>query len=350
MDFPKVFDGHNDFLNFALDSPVAEQVATFGSGTAGHIDLPRAAKGGFGGGMFAVYIPSPVDLGGLIDKMQNPPYVLPNPDPVPLETAMPSALRQIAQLGAMEQAGHVKICTTAAEIAACLADGPMAAVLHFEGAEAIDPDFHALEVFYQAGLRSLGPVWSRDTRYAAGVPFCFPGSPDMGGGLTEDGERLVAVCNRLGIAIDLSHITEAGFWDIARLTDAPLIATHSSAHAVCPHTRNLTDKQLAAIAESDGMVGLNFAAAFLREDGKMDADVPVEQMLRHIDHMMGVVGEDRVGLGSDFDGAVVPEVIGDCAGLPILQQAMADHGYGRDLIEKISHGNWLRVLRKTWGA
>jgi membrane dipeptidase len=172
----------------------------------------------------------------------------------------------------------------------------------------------------------------------------------MGGGLTEDGERLVAACNRLGIAIDLSHINEAGFWDIARLSDAPLIATHSNAHAVCPHTRNLTDKQLAAIAESDGMVGLNFAAAFLREDGKMDPDVPMEQMLRHLDHMLGILGEDRVGLGSDFDGAVVPKAIGDCAGLPVLQQAMADHGYGAELITKISHGNWLRVLHKIWGA
>lgn len=350
MAFPKVFDGHNDFLNYALSEPVARQVAAFGSETPGHIDVPRARKGGFGGGMFAVYVPSPIDVDNLIAQMNQPPYAIANPEPIPIETATPSLLRQVAQLSAMEAAGHVRICTAAAEIAACLDDGPMAAVLHFEGAEAIDPDFHALEVFYRAGLRSLGPVWSRNTRFAEGVPFQFPGTPDIGGGLTEDGRRLVAACNRMGIALDLSHINEAGFWDIARLSDAPLIATHSNAHAVCPHTRNLTDKQLAAIAESDGMVGLNFAAAFLRADGKMDADVPFEQMLRHLDHLIGILGEDRVGIGSDFDGAAVPQVIGDCAGLPALQQAMADHGYGPDLIAKISHGNWLRVLRKTWGA
>lgn len=350
MAFPKVFDGHNDFLNYALSQTVAEQVSLFGAGAPGHIDLPRAATGGFGGGMFAVYIPSPVNIGAMMDAMENPPYALDNPDPLPIETATPLALRQVSQLLAMERAGQVRICTTSADIASCLASGPMAAVLHFEGAEAIDPDFHALEVFYRAGLRSIGPVWSRNTRYAEGVPFRFPATPDIGGGLTEDGRRLVAACNRLGIAIDLSHINEAGFWDVAGLTDAPLIATHSNAHAVCQHSRNLTDKQLAAIAESDGMVGLNFAAAFLREDGRMDGDIPMEQVLRHLDHLIGALGEDRVGLGSDFDGAVVPDAISDCAGLPVLQQAMADHGYGADLITKISHSNWLRVLRKTWGA
>ncbi|MEM7058665.1 MAG: dipeptidase [Pseudomonadota bacterium] len=350
MAFPKVFDGHNDFLNLDLSRPVADSVAAFRDGAPGHIDLAKAAKGGLGGGFFAVYVPSPMDLDGLTDQMENPPYAIDNPPPVPFDQAIPVVLKQIALLSALEREGLVRICTEAAQIADCLANGPMAAILHFEGSEAIDPDFQALEVYYRAGLRSLGPVWSRDTRFAHGVPFRFPSTPDIGPGLTDEGKALVMACNQMGIMIDLSHMNEAGFWDVVRLSDAPLVATHSNAHAICPHARNLTDQQLKAIADSDGMVGLNFATAFLREDGIMEPEAPMEILIRHLDHLIEHVGEDRVGIGSDFDGAIVPADIADCAGLPVLQQAMADHQYGEELIEKISHGNWMRVLKKTWGA
>jgi membrane dipeptidase len=150
--------------------------------------------------------------------------------------------------------------------------------------------------------------------------------------------------------IDLSHLNTAGFWDVAKHSTKPLVATHSNAHAICPHSRNLTDDQLKAIRDSDGMVGLNFAVAFLRADGRMLPDVALEQMLRHLDHLIEHLGEDRVGLGSDYDGAVVPAELTTCAGLPALRAAMADHGYGDDLIVKICHENWFRVLEKTWGA
>jgi len=145
-------------------------------------------------------------------------------------------------------------------------------------------------------------------------------------------------------------LNEAGFWDIAKTSDAPLVATHSNAYAICPHARNLTDKQLDAIAESDGMVGLNYACAFLRPDGQMRSDVGLEVMLQHLDYLMDRLGEDRVGLGSDFDGAMVPDGITDVAGLPNLRKAMRAHGYNEDLMQKLCHGNWLRVLDKTWGG
>ena len=230
-----------------------------------------------------------------------------------------------------------------------MAAGQMAALMHLEGAEPIDADLMALDVLHAAGLRSLGPVWSRPTIFGHGVPFRYPSSGDIGPGLTEHGKRLVARCDALGIMLDLSHLNEAGFWDIAGLSTGPLVATHSNAHAICPHARNLTDKQLAAIRESDGMVGLNFAVAFLRDDGKMLADVPLEQMLRHLDHLIEHLGEDRVGFGSDYDGAVVPQDLTTVAGLPKLRHAMAQHGYDDALIAKICHENWLRVLEKTWG-
>ena len=156
-------------------------------------------------------------------------------------------------------------------------------------------------------------------------------------------------CNELRIAIDLSHINEKGFWDVAKLSDAPLIATHSNVHAICPHARNLTDKQLDAIAETGGMVGLNYATCFLRPDGQRGTDVPFELMARHLDHLIGRLGVDHVGLGSDFDGANIPDVIGDVTGLPALQDALRQHGYDEATLKKLCHENWIGVLERTWG-
>ncbi len=344
-----VFDGHNDVLLRLWEAGGRKAVAAFASGDTGHIDLPRAEKGGFGGGFFAIYVPSPADEGDTFDAMAQPSYDLPLPEPVPLEEALPVALGQAALLLEMQAQGMLRICHSTADLSAAFAAGQMAAIMHMEGAEAIDRDFHALDVLHAAGLRSLGPVWSRPTIWGEGVPFRFPSDGDTGGGLTEAGKELIRACNARKIMIDLSHMTEAGFWDVAAISDAPLVATHSNAHALCANARNLTDKQLAAIAESGGMVGLNFATAFLREDGQMKADVPLEVMLRHLDHLIGILGEDGVGLGSDFDGAQVPEAISDVAGLPALVAAMYEHQYGEALVNKLCHGNWLRVLEETWG-
>lgn len=347
---PLIFDGHNDVLLKLYRAGGVPAAAGFITGLKGALDVPAAQAGGFGGGFFAVYIPSPTDLDAKVDEMSKPEYRLPLPDPIDWEDAFPVVMAQSAILFEMERLGGLKICRSVADIRAALATGIMAAIFHIEGAEAIDPDLHTLDVLYQAGLRSLGPVWSRPTIFGEGVPFAFPSSPDTGGGLTDAGLRLVKRCNDLGIILDLSHLNEAGFWDVARHSNAPLVATHSNAHAICPHSRNLTDEQLHAIRDSDGMVGLNFAVAFLRDDGRMIGDVPLSQMLRHIDHLIGAVGEDRVGLGSDYDGALVPEDVTRVSGLPALRAAMEQHGYGKALIAKICHENWLRVLEKTWGA
>jgi membrane dipeptidase len=170
-----------------------------------------------------------------------------------------------------ESQGRVRVCGSVSDIRQCMNDGVLAPVLHIEGAEAIDPNFELLEVLYAAGLRSLGPVWSRSNAFGHGVPFRCPSSPDTGPGLSDLGKELVRACNRLRILIDLSHINERGFWDVAAISNAPLVATHSNAHALSPHSRNLTDKQLAAIRETAGLVGINFATSFLRPDGSGDA-------------------------------------------------------------------------------
>jgi membrane dipeptidase len=352
MPNPPIFDGHNDVLTRLHGAGGLREVKHFVKGsTDGHIDMLRAKEGGFGGGFFAVYVTSPdADFGPMLEEMQKPEYYVEKPESVSWTRGAKIAMAQMAILNKMEDKGALTICTDTAMIEDCLTTGKMAAILHMEGAEAIDRDFHALDVFYRAGLRSLGPVWSRDTIFAEGVPFAFPSGPDIGGGLTKSGEKLVAKCNRLGVMIDLSHLNEAGFWDVARLSDAPLVATHSNAHAITPHSRNLTDKQLDAIAESKGVVGLNFATAMLRSDGRMVADTPLSDMLTHLDHLIGRLGEDGVAIGSDFDGATVPDAIKDCTGLPVLIDAMRSHGYGEDLIEKLAWKNWIRVLKTTWGA
>ena len=198
------------------------------------------------------------------------------------------------------------------------------------------------------GLRSLGLVWSRPNAYAHGVPFRFPASSDTGPGLTDAGRDLVRECNRLGVLVDLSHLNERGFWDMAALSDKPLVATHSNAHALCPSTRNLTDRQLDAIRDSDGMVGVNFAVAFLREDGRERVDTSLETVVRHVDYLVERLGMERVGFGSDFDGARVPRQIGDASGLPKLLGALRDRGYGDGEIRKLAHENWARVLGRTW--
>ena len=348
-----VFDGHNDFLLRLYQHPDQRDALWLTGGAEGHLDLPRMKQGGFAGGFFAIYIHSPIahDAPDYMAAMENPPFSLPLPALIDHHTAQPIARAKAGHLMWMERVsnGAFKICRTVAELRECLARGVISAILHMEGAEAIDPDLDALHVFHAMGLRSLGPVWSRPTVFGHGVPFAFPSGPDTGDGLTEAGKRLVKECNRLRIMLDMSHINEKGFWDVVGLTDAPLVAPHSNAHAVTPSSRNLTDKQLAAIRESGGMVGLNYATSFLRRDGQQSADMGWEDVLAHLDHLLEHLGEDHLGLGSDFDGATLPKGIGDVVGQQALLQAMRDHGYGEALIRKIAHENWFAVLERTWG-
>ena len=225
----------------------------------------------------------------------------------------------------------------------------MAALLHIEGCEGIGPDLTELYLYHAAGLRSLGPVWSRSNIFGHGVPFIHDTSPDTGPGLTEAGQRLLAECDRLGILFDLSHLNEAGFWDVARRSDRPLVATHSGAHALCPSTRNLTDRQLDAMAERGGLVGLNFGTAFLRPDGVKDPATGLEVLIRHLDHLLDRLGETGVALGSDFDGTTVPAALQGADRLPNLIAAMEGAGYDAALIRRITWQNWVDLLERVIG-
>jgi membrane dipeptidase len=339
-----VFDGHNDTIT-------RQDADAFVTGRPdGHIDLDRARAGGLAGGIFAVFTPTPGDEEPELTGDGGGSYEMPMASPIGQEIAAPDATRAAGRLLALERDGHLRLVREAGDLDAALADGVLAAVLHLEGAEAIDPGLEALELWHAAGLRSLGPVWSRHNAFAHGVPFAFPSSPDTGPGLTAAGTALVRRCAELGIAVDVSHLNEAGFWDVARLDAAPLIASHSGAHALSPASRNLTNAQLDAIGASGGLVGIVYAVNFLRADGAEDADTPLATVAAHARHVADRIGAEHVGLGSDFDGATMPAELGDVAGLPRLLDALRAAGFTADELYGIAWGNWRRVLAAAWGS
>ncbi|TCV93036.1 dipeptidase [Biostraticola tofi] len=345
-----VFDGHNDVLLRLWRSHRDNPTLAFLEGpAAGQMDLPRIRQGGMVGGLFAAYVPSHFDTARSAPDLLDFNTVPSTPS---LEQAREVTFAMLAMLLRIEQAsgGQVKICRSASDIRDCIGKGVLAVVMHIEGAEALDPNLDLLEVLYAAGLRTLGPLWSRPNIFGHGVPFRYPSSPDIGPGLTPAGLRLVQACNARRIMVDLSHMDEKGFWQTARISNAPLVASHSNAHALCAQSRNLTDDQLAAIRERNGFVGVNFGTLFLREDGKKAPEATVSEMVRHVEYLLEKLGEDGVGFGSDFDGTSIPQDMKDVAGLQLLVDALRGRGYSQSLLEKICHGNWLRVLQETWGS
>lgn len=358
---PAVFDGHNDTILSLLRTGRS----FFEESDEGHIDLPRAQRGGLGGGFFAVYIVDQAIMQALMEAAAqggDPSQAMERfanayadeanwPEPMALDYAQSMALTMLGELIriARRSEGAVRIVRTAGELQECLDTGVFAMLLHFEGAEPLDEAGEALEVFYAAGLRSVGLTHSRRNQFTQGVPFAFPASPDIGPGLNDSGRALVRQLNARRVMIDLSHITERGFWDVAEISNAPLVATHSNAWDLSNTPRNLTVEQLRAIKESRGVAGLNFHVGFLRADGAGNPDTAISTMVDHIDRMVEVAGINCVALGSDFDGATMPAELRDTAGLPKLLEAIRARGYSDEDLTKIAHGNWVRVLRETWG-
>jgi membrane dipeptidase len=336
------FDGHNDSLTRA-------DHARFASGReGGHLDLPRMAEAGMRGGIFAVFIRNPETADYQPAKSNRPGGAGPAPE---LDHGYAAAASTVAagRLAAMEAAGQMRIGRTIADIDAAADGGPPVAVLHLEGAEAIDADLEALDFWHSAGLRSLGPVWSRPNWFGHGVRFRYPSTPDIGPGLTDAGKALARRCAELGIVFDLAHMNEAGFWDTLKLEAAPLVVSHAGAHAICPNSRCLTDAQIDAVGETGGLVGIVYAPAFLRPDGKNEpSGTPLDLIVRHARHVAERIGVEHVALGSDFDGTEVPDDLGDVTGVPKLLDEFAQHGFSASEIEAIAWGNWRRTLARCW--
>lgn len=344
---PRVFDGHNDTL---LDLMLPERGGDrsfFERSSTGHLDLPRARAGGYAGGFFAIFVPNEETAE---TKETADGYEVPLADAVPHERAKACTYDALELIYRLERHsdGAFRIGRTLDDLRTGLGRDTVTAVIHLEGAEAVAPDRSNLDFLYAAGVRSIGLTWSRPNEFGTGVPFAFPRSPDTGPGLTNAGVELIQACNDRGILVDLAHLSEQGFWDAADCSEAPLVVSHAAVHELCPSTRNLTNEQLDAIGASGGVVGINFCAETLHPGGEQDTALPRSTLIDHIEFIVDRIGIDHVAIGSDFDGATVPDVVGDVTHLPSLLEAIRARGFDDADLRKIAHENWLRVLDATW--
>jgi membrane dipeptidase len=331
-----VVDGHNDALLRVWRSggSLRERSA------AGQLDVPRMREGGIVAALFACFVPAqddePPDPRAGAAEVDGE-YDLPLEPPLPFERAV----RIAGELVALAER-DLRLVRTADELGDW-GDEPLA-VLHFEGAEPVEPSLANLGEWYARGLRSLGVVWSRPNAFGHGVPFRYPGTPDSGPGLTDAGRALVRACNELGIVVDLAHATERTFDDVAAITAAPLVVSHAGAYALAPIPRSVTDRQLDAIRDSNGLVGIVFDTV-MGGDGRLVHDVPLDAVVRHVEYVAGRIGVEHVALGSDFDGCRPPSALADASRTQVLLEALA---WSDAELAALGHGNWLRVLRASW--
>jgi membrane dipeptidase len=322
----KVFDGHNDVL--LADRSFAD------ASEQGELDLERARAGGFAGGFFAIFAPHPAGY----ERQDRGPDTLPEP-PVEHPYALERTWAGMRKLLDLERAGALRIVRSPDDLEL---DGTVRAVMHIEGAEAIDPELALLPGLHACGLRSLGITWSRPNAFGHGVPFRNPSSPDTGPGLTDAGRALVRACEELGILVDLAHLNECGFWDVAAISERPLVVTHACANALVPSSRNLTDAQLGAVGESGGVAGI----CFHRED----CGPRREDIARQVHYVAERIGPEHVALGSDFDGALMPDGMRGAQDLPLVLDDLRALGWAEDDLALAAHENFLRVLRQAQNA
>ncbi len=236
-------------------------------------------------------------------------------------------------LGAMP---GVALCMNAEDVEAAKREDKTGFMLGFEGGEFLDESIESLRMFAKGGLRLLTLTWSQ--RNALGDGAAESGTR---GGLTNFGKRVVKECAELGVVVDVSHLSEAGFWDVIDASEEPIVASHSNCHALYAHPRNLTDDQIKAVAESGGIVGITLNPEYMVTEGDADVDTVCD----HIMHALDVAGEDHVGLGTDldtFDGSAPVSGIDE---LPLITAELLRRGVARKVINGILGGNWLRVIR-----
>lgn len=233
--------------------------------------------------------------------------------------------------------GQVVIARRAKDITDAKAAGKLSVVLAVENSDGVEGSLYVLRMLHEMGVRSLGLTHNTSSWAADGNA-----EERSGGGLTTFGVALVKELNRLGMVVDVSHISERGFWDVVDIAERPILASHSNAKAVCDHPRNLTDEQIKALAETGGSIGVIYYADFV------DATDPtVDRLVDHIDHIVQLVGPEHVGLGSDFDGGGT--LVKDAAAVPELTMKLAARGYDEADLRKILGENHLRTFAGATG-
>ena len=297
----------------------------------GHMfDVSRMVLAGQGAQFFAVFFP-PRPVGNSISGESRP---FPSDDDL---------FEKTAALLLDTTAAHpdvIAMAYSAADIDRNEAAGLCSAVLTIEDARAVGGDMQRLRQYYDSGARVLGLTWNH--------PNCFgyPNSSDpqaMRRGLSGFGKTAIEEMNLMGMLVDVSHLSDGGFFDVAALSSKPFAATHSNCRALCDHPRNLTDTMIRQLAAAGGVSGVNFGPEFLTSDGKRESRI--EDICRHVLHFINKGGEDCVGLGTDFDGIQGQFEIGQPTDMEMLFQALLKKGLSERQVEKFARGNVLRLLR-----
>lgn len=286
---------------------------------SGHVDLPRLRAGGVNLQLFALWVDADHRREGFLRRC------LDMLDAVNMEVTRCS--------------DELHLVTAADDLETLSRTGKIGVMLSIEDGAALEGSLAALRAFYRLGVRAVGLTWNGRNELAEGVGAAV----GQGRGLTSFGRDVVREMNRLGMVVDVSHLAERGFWDVLDVSDAPIIASHSNARAVCDHVRNLTDEQIKALAQRGGVMGINFCPPFLRSDGP----ATVDDIVRHIDYIVDLVGPEHVGFGSDYDGiTTTPVGAEDVSRLPAVTEALMARGYDEAAVRAIVGNNFMRVFRQ----
>ncbi|MBE6122356.1 MAG: dipeptidase [Clostridia bacterium] len=294
------------------------------------VDLKRMRQGGQMAQFFAAFLPSPGTYEHFgIDPIDDDAYI---------ETLHDALLKNVNA-----HSDIISMAYNADDILNNDKEGKMSAVFTIEDGRSVNGSMEKLKHYYDMGVRAIALTWNFHNCFGA------PNSTDpkvMAEGLTEFGKDAVRYMQELGILVDVSHLSEGGFWDVADICTKPFIATHSNCRNLSPHQRNLSDEQLKKLAECGGVTGINFAPAFLNEDITR-TDSRAELMAVHARHMADIAGTDVIALGSDLDGIRGDLEVGSSDKFGLIEDALKRHGFTNEEIEKIFWKNAIRVMKDT---
>ncbi len=234
----------------------------------------------------------------------------------------------------------ISLITSQDELKKVAETGGIGAILSIEGGEALEGTLENLHLFYQLGVRLITLTWNYANEISEGV------FENNGNGLTDFGKKAVKAMENMGIVIDVSHLSETGFWDVAEHTKYPFVASHSNAKTLCNHPRNLTDEQITCIIKRKGCIGINFFPDFLSDTGK----ATMADIIRHMEYILRLNGEDSLGLGSDFDGvSSLPKGIRGVESVNGIYEELKENHLLSKVAEKICFGNFYRIFMETMG-
>lgn len=293
-----------------------------------HVDFSRMLKGDQLAQFFAIFmIPKEAFARFGVDPIDDEEYI--------------DTLRTYLLNNVEKHSDIINMSYSGEDIEKNLEEGKRSAVLTMEDGRAVDGKLENLKRFYDMGFRAISLTWNHYNCFGA------PNSKDpkiMKDGLTDFGKEAVAYMQELGILVDVSHLSEGGFYDVAEICKKPFVATHSNSIALSPHQRNLTDDQIRVLADSGGVTGLNFGPEFLNEDIQCK-ESKAKRIAQHARHIVNTGGIECLGLGTDLDGIQGDIEISDCSKMPILIDALKEEGFTEREIEKIFFQNVLRVMK-----